>query len=731
MSDLRRVGNCLLLALALAACRSDQVEEQAAGSPEPTSFVASSGNGHEGEIFGDIYSNAVKQPVAGSIYKIRLTPIGGTVAAVAALGDRWDPIFVIGLNLSNGLRAWEWFDQGDPGGECTPGSTLPELHYEGGRTSYERHCIVPGRYTLELLDTSDDVLRTVLIDYMGTKRWHAYLLRASIPFTIDPASRGLANQDFVTGFFGVVGGSLLANYGTGDLPYDLDVAPPSGITEAAPAFVIENVGSTPDDTLYVPLTGTTVGAGDVIRINVSGTPGSSPYTQTQRLARIWLNDAAGSRPITGFYWASSLWEHLRSFPISTTSGCPQFGVETLLPSEVPATLAGSQVVWRSLAVPGRCASASLPDLFPSIGTVPSTWNTGAQASVQLSITNGGTAASTASANWRVFLSGDGSLDREDHLVGSGSAPVLGSGGSQSIPLTFNVPFDTATTFRLIIQADADRGVEEGYEGNNVLIGSALPVATRPDLVISPYTPPGLALGTSVTMTYTAQNVGGQSATAPWTDRFYLSPDASLNKVSDTLFGSRHVTQSLDGGQSIPRSVAFSALPTLDVGVRHLIASTDDDAQILEGSESNNLTTEVTINITYASGTDLAVTTFVGTQSGGGFTNFRFSARNIGQSSVSCGLLFGLRYSYYLSIDSLISANDYRAPTVPPTPCPSTSGTTFTTTTAPNVANFRNQFLISAPPGMYFMLAKIDSGDYIVESNEGNNIAILPTKVVVQ
>ncbi|HQU42080.1 MAG TPA: carboxypeptidase regulatory-like domain-containing protein, partial [Pirellulales bacterium] len=101
----------------------------------------------------------------------------------------------------------------------------------------------------------------------------------------------------------------------------------------------------------------------------------------------------------------------------------------------------------------------------------------------------------------------------------------------------------AGTYYVIVQADADGGVDEGPNAadNTVASGGTVDVAVTPlpDLVVSSVTAPvsGVLSGTTVPVTYTVTNQGNASTQVPvWTDvvlmsqlpNLQLSPDALTN-----------------------------------------------------------------------------------------------------------------------------------------------------------------------------------------------------------
>ena len=710
----------LMTSFWLFACSAEPPTSEKPVEAPPSAIMLTSGNGHEGELFGNILGGG---PRSSSPYSILLVPDAQTAQRIAQeLPGRWTAEFSISGNTGGGERDFEWFDPfGGP--ECLPGSTQTEIH--GGGSGLEGHCIIPGHYTLQL-DSGSTLIRSIPILYMGRLRDSVFEMLAR---DNTGARRALANQDLAYGSLGFFAGTNWGKYVGGDLRVDLDVSHPSNITEVEPSFIIENVGASPHDTFYVALNVSsgsgTVGPNDYVRIDASATAGTSPYDGGQRLVRVWVSDASGQRALTDFFWQAGGYEHLYSVPIAATTGCPQVGVETLLPHESP-TSTPVGIHWQPLTVYGRCATPSRPDLGVAFTSLPTSLPSSGQAAASFTVSNAGPAGVTVAPRWELFLSKDGTLDVTDPSVASGYANALAAGGNQSIQTTFTVT-NLATTpggYNLIAAVDYYRTTEERRESDNIVASGGIPVASPPDLAIYTSSNPTVTLGQTVSFSYGIQNAGGASAVAPWLERLYMSPDGSLSRANDTLIHSFRELSNLASFANRTRLPSVTIPSTWNVGTRHLIIAIDDSAQVSESNENNNTPDIGYVYITYATGKDLAPLDGVGTYASGHWTGFQMRYRNIGQQSVSCGFV---KFRYYLSVDTVLSADDFK--TFAQLGCPSNSGEVYTTGLGPMI-NLLGPWGTATPSGTYYFFVKVDSEDGQAESNENNNVFRWPNQVVI-
>ena len=185
-----------------------------------------------------------------------------------------------------------------------------------------------------------------------------------------------------------------------------------------------------------------------------------------------------------------------------------------------------------------------------------------------------------------YLSLNASVDPSDDFLGSRMAPPLDTSQSTSISTQLTVPSDTAPgTYWLIAVADWNGAVAESTETNN---NRASSVRVGPDQTVTVLSAPSSAVaGTSITVTDTTKNQGGDTSEASVTS-FYLSTNLTLD-ATDELLGSRPVP-SLTPGASHTESVALLIPASKGAGGYYLISKADGENTVAESLETNNTRT---------------------------------------------------------------------------------------------------------------------------------------------
>ena len=175
------------------------------------------------------------------------------------------------------------------------------------------------------------------------------------------------------------------------------------------------------------------------------------------------------------------------------------------------------------------------DLVVETVGVADSAETGVDIEVRWRVANHGT-ATTPESEWRdaVHLSTDAALDDDDVLLGTFTHQGnLDSEDSYGVVTDVTLPYDMAAgTFTILVVADSDgQVVEPAAEDNNVTasVGTlTVTLADVPDLVVDSVTPhSSLLSGGTVDVSWTVRNAGDAPATAPWTDRVYLSTDGTV------------------------------------------------------------------------------------------------------------------------------------------------------------------------------------------------------------
>ena len=240
-----------------------------------------------------------------------------------------------------------------------------------------------------------------------------------------------------------------------------------------------------------------------------------------------------------------------------------------------------------------------PDLVVSSVTAPATVNAGASASVSFVVTNVG-AVSTGSAQWtdNVYLSLDGNAS-DGTLIGSlpnGSA--LNPQQQYSTDAgAFVVPIRYSGTVYLIVQADANNGVDE-YPFTNGTTVTPFYVNPAPlaDLVVSNVTAPALTFpGQQATVHYTVTNQGaGPTNLGNYAEQIWLTTDKQRpnpGKGDVLLTEIQYTGGVLVKGQGYDRTVTVTLPNGLVSGTYYLTAWVDPYGTLLQTEIATNINSD--------------------------------------------------------------------------------------------------------------------------------------------
>jgi len=338
-----------------------------------------------------------------------------------------------------------------------------------------------------------------------------------------------------------------------------------------------------------------------------------------------------------------------------------------------------------------------PDLVLTAFTAPSGAGAGQPLTVSDTTKNLG-GGNTPATTTRYYLSTDTVLDASDVMVGGRSVAALSQNASDSGSATVTIPAGTATgTYYLFAKADGDNAVTETTETNNTLYRT---VTVGPDLTVSALGAPATAgAGTAIVVTDTTNNVSGAAVPATNT-RFYLSVNATLD-AGDVLLGSRAVP-ALAAGAASSGSATVTIPASTAGGNYYIIAKADGDDALSEISETNNFATRaITI------GPDLVVTGVTASAGGAGLPmTVSDTVRNQGGGTAP-----PTTTRYYLSVDSILDGSDIAL-----------GGRT--TGSIASGASDTGSITVAIPAGTasgsYYIIAKADGDNALVETNEANN-----------
>ena len=233
-----------------------------------------------------------------------------------------------------------------------------------------------------------------------------------------------------------------------------------------------------------------------------------------------------------------------------------------------------------------------PDLRVSTLTAPAATSAGSQIAVTDTTRNDGQSAAGASTT-AFYLSLDLSVSPDDFVLPpSRAVPPLAAGQLSTGTTTLTVPPTVAPgVWNLLAVADASNQIAEAIETNNLRSAS---VAVGPDLIVySLSTPTTVVAGSSINVTDTIRNSGGEIAGAS-TTRFYLSLNASYDATDINLDVERGVPPL--GVNATNTGTTTITIPTGLSGRYYLIAVADGNSQLPEARETNNTrAASITIN----------------------------------------------------------------------------------------------------------------------------------------
>ncbi|MBP1596718.1 MAG: peptidase [Acidobacteria bacterium] len=356
-----------------------------------------------------------------------------------------------------------------------------------------------------------------------------------------------------------------------------------------------------------------------------------------------------------------------------------------------------------VASPDSAAVTIISDeLFPDLAVYALSAPTGAGAgeaiAVSDTIKNQGSGPADPSVT-RFYLSGDALIDAGDVVLGTRTVPGLAPGASNSTPTSLTIPPGTAIgPYYILAKADGDNLLLESNEGNNTLARS---IQLGPDLTVTVLSAPGASgAGAAINITDTVKNQGGGAAAAS-VIRFFLSDDRTLDPA-DAILGTRTVPALSAAGTSSGSTVVNIPAGTPS-GDRYIIARADADDAVAETQEGNN-----TILRTVMIGPDLTVAAFTSPASSeaGGIVTVSDTVKNQGGGAAEASVT-----QFFLSTNTSVDPAD--------TPLGSRAVPALTAGAA-NSGSITLTIPMETPTGTYYLIAKADGADAVVETNEANN-----------
>lgn len=288
----------------------------------------------------------------------------------------------------------------------------------------------------------------------------------------------------------------------------------------------------------------------------------------------------------------------------------------------------------------------------------------------------------------------------DYIALPGQITIPAGAASALVPV---VPIDDPLsepdeTVIVTIVADSGYTLGESASASVRIVSDDAPA----DLVISAVTAPSpIAAGSVVTVTDTTRNQGAGLADGSVT-AFYLSTNSILD-AADVRLGQRTVP-ALSGGSSSSGTTDVVIPAETPGGLYFILARADDETAIAEVSENNNLRSSAGVRI----GPDLLVSALTGPEiaASGGTISVGDTTINSGPDGAPASAT-----TFYFSASSILGANDEPAGQrqVPALSAGASHSGTATVAVPSGLA-----------VGRYFIIAKADGADEVMEGTEGNN-----------
>ncbi len=373
------------------------------------------------------------------------------------------------------------------------------------------------------------------------------------------------------------------------------------------------------------------------------------------------------------------------------------------------------------AATSQVASVTVPpDLAVLAVAGPTEAVPGAPVNVVWTMTNLGPGNISVPWNARIALANDAAGNGAVTLATVTLSSPLGAGASAFFTNTVIIPPSFTGQKWFVVTADPDNALTEVNEANNLRVAASAVTLPSPDLVVREVTTPAAAqFGDTITISWAVTNAGTATASSTWSDKLYLS--AASNSLSGaTLLATVAANASpLAVGTTYTRTqtVTLPLAAQSAAGVYFIVLAADAASTLQEGNEANNLR-GACIALTLPPRPDLAVVDLAGPGSAiaGMPVELVWTVTNQGTAAVSVPwtdsiylsgdtnvgndqFLFLLQCTNQLAVGESVTRT--QVVTLPPT--------------------------FSAPAVNFVVVA--DSGDDLIELNEGNNNAITTNAVV--
>jgi len=465
----------------------------------------------------------------------------------------------------------------------------------------------------------------------------------------------------------------------------------SGVIKIGPDLIVS--------TVVAPATAAAGGTFDVSDTTTNQGSGSSA-TSTTRFYLSTNTALDGSDPLIGSRsvpllapGASASFTTPVTVPATTAGGTYYVIAQADGASEVPETTETNNTKFSAAIKVG-------PDLIVSAMSAPASAAAGGTISVTDTTKNQGAGAAGASSTG-FYLSAITTIRPGDKLIGSRSLGALASNGTSTISTPLQIPADTLPgSYYVVARTDWNGNVAETSDTNNDRASAIVRIGG--DLVVSAVSVSAAGMaGGPITLTDTTNNQGA-AAVAESLTGFYLSSNGTLD-AADPLLGSRVVGSLVPSGVNTS-STEFIIPPGTAPGSYQVIAVADVSNAIVESLESNNTRVGGFVRI----GPDLTVTALTGPASAVAGTSITVgdTTKNLGAGTAPASLT-----NFYLSTNLTLDAADLLVAARPVSPLG--AGLSETGTASLLIPS-------STPAGIYYIIAKSDGNDTVLEVIDSNN-----------
>jgi subtilase family serine protease len=302
-----------------------------------------------------------------------------------------------------------------------------------------------------------------------------------------------------------------------------------------------------------------------------------------------------------------------------------------------------------------------------------------------------------------YFSRDGIIDPGDLLLGERHAESLKAGTSSSATTTLAIPEKAGTgKLSILARVDSKNEVMERKENNNDYWGSSLHLG--PDLVLTDLKGELSPDAREMVVTFVVKNQGNRMTPGGFKAAAYLSKDNNISP-DDLPLGSQTVAALAPNGEGTVQSV-FPVAASLENGKYTLLSRIDPDQEVSEVEEINNDRAGADILL----GPDLVVEAIKTTLAPeGDRIKVEDTVLNQGNRPASGHI----EVSYFLSKNwSIDSADIFLGKRAISTLKPGESSEAGT-----DLAIVKKK----VATGRYFVLARADGGNSVVETDKTNNV----------